>query len=142
MTSIIVISGFLSKDVEVRMTPNGDKITSLSIPVSTGYGESKQTCWFRASFWGDKFEKMMPYLKKGSCLIVTGSLTRPPNTYVKDGQTMVSSLEISADMIQFAPGKKDEVQGQQEQKPQSSQQAPHIYKTSAAPSDHDDELPF
>lgn len=140
MTTTITIAGFLSKDVEVRMTPNGAKITSLSIPVSTGYGASKETAWFRASFWGDKFEKMMPFLKKGSCLIVTGSLTKPPHTYQKDGQTMVSSLEISADMIQFAPGKKDEAQGQQEQKPQ---QAPHVYKTSASSSDHDDgDLPF
>lgn len=139
MTSTITITGFLSRDPEVRVTPNGNKITSLSIPSSHG-GTDKKTTWWRASFWGDKHEKIMPYLKKGSCLIVTGSLTRPPNTYVKEGVTQVSALEISADMIQFAPGKKDE--GQQEQKPQQSQPAPHVYKTSAASEHEDSDLPF
>jgi single-strand DNA-binding protein len=138
MTTTITLAGFLSRDPEVRVTPKGAKITSLSIPSNHKWGENQETTWWRASFWGDKHEKILPYLKKGSCVIVTGSLTRPPNTYVKDGQTHISALEISADMIQFAPGKKDE--GQQEQKPQP---APHVYKTSATSSDHDDgDLPF
>ena len=140
MTTTITLAGYLSRDPEVRMTPNGGKITSFSIPTNSGFGAEKKTTWWRASFWGDKHEKIMPYLKKGSCLIVTGSLTRPPNTYVKDGVTQMSALEISADMIQFAPGKKDE--GQQEQKPQQSQPAPHVYKTSAASEPDDDGLPF
>lgn len=139
MTCIISLTGYLSRDPEVRVTPNGGKITSLSIPTSSGFGEKKATTWFKASFWGDKHEKIMTYLKKGSCIIVTGSLTRPPNTYVKEGQTHISALEISADMIQFAPGKKDEAQ---EQKPQQGQPAPHVYKTSTASEPEDDGLPF
>lgn len=138
MTTTISICGFLSRDPETRVTPNGAKITSLSVPSNHRRGENQETTWWRASFWGDKHEKILPYLKKGSCIIVTGSLTKPPNTYVKDGRTYVSALEISADMIQFAPGKKDEAQ---EQKPQA-QSAPHVYKTSAASEPEDDGLPF
>lgn len=135
MTTVISVSGFLSRDPETRVTPNGAKVTSLSIPVTIG-GQNKSTVWWRASFWGDKFEKMMPYLKKGSCLIVTGTMTRAPTTYVKEGKTMINSLEISADMIQFAPGKKQEETVQ-------TQVTPHVYKTSSQPNyEPESDLPF
>lgn len=134
MTTTISICGYLSRDPETRVTPNGAKITSFSIP--TNHGKDKETTWWRASFWGEKFEKIMPYLKKGSLISVTGSLTRCPNIYTKNNATLVSALEISADLIQFLPNKKEE------NPEQKSQNSAHVYKTNAASEIEDADLPF
>lgn len=99
---IITITGPMGKDPETRSTPSGAKVTSWSVATSIGFGEKKQTVWWNVSYWGDKFDKMLPYLKKGKIISITGSLSREPQIYTgKDGVAKVSALDITAEMINF-----------------------------------------
>lgn len=107
----VQIAGRLGKDPETRFTASGQKVTSFSLAVSHRKGKEEQTIWVRVTIWGDRFDRMMPYVKKGSGLIVIGKMS-PPSTYVdKEGRTQVS-VEVTAESIEFNPfGKSDGSEG-------------------------------
>lgn len=104
---IVHIAGNLGKDPETRFTANGQKVTSFNIAVNQRKGKEEITVWVRVVIWGDRFDKMISYLKKGSGIIVTGRMN-PPTTYAdKEGRTQVN-LEVTAEMLEFSPfGKSD-----------------------------------
>lgn len=109
---IVHIAGHLGKDPETRFTANGQKVTSFSVAVNQRKGKEDVTVWVRVTVWGDRFDKMISFLKRGSAVIVTGKMN-PPSTYVdKEGRTQVT-LEITAEMIEFSPfGRTDKPEGQ------------------------------
>lgn len=136
---IVQIAGNLGRDPETRFTPNGQKVTAFSIAVNQRKGKEDVTMWVRVTVWGDRFDKMIAYLKKGSSIIVIGRMN-PPTTYVdKEGKTQVS-IEVTAEMLEFSPfGKTDRpADGQQPYaNAQSAYQpagAPQISNTSQTPS--------
>jgi single-strand DNA-binding protein len=103
----VYLAGHLGKDPETRFSPNGVKITTFSIATNQRKGKEEVTTWVRVVIWSDRFDKMLPYLKKGSAVIVSGSMN-PPSSYTdKEGRTQIS-LEITADDIQFSPFGKSE----------------------------------
>ena len=112
------LAGNLGKDPETRFTPSGQKVTTFSVATSHRKGKDKEevTIWVRVTVWGDRFDKLLSFLKKGSSVIVGGRMN-PPNTYVdKEGRTQ-TSLEITAEMIEFSPfGRSDRAtEGQSQQ---------------------------
>lgn len=104
---IVHLAGHLGKDPETRFTPSGQKVTTFSIATNQRKGKEDVTLWVRVTVWGDRFDKLMSYLKKGSAVIVVGKMN-PPTSYTdKDGRTQIS-LEVTAEMIEFSPfGKMD-----------------------------------
>ena len=109
---IVHIAGHLGKDPETRFTPSGQKVTTFNMAVNQRKGKEDVTIWVRVTIWGDRFDKMLSYLKKGSAVIVTGRMN-PPTSYTdKEGRTQIS-LDITAEMIEFSPfGKSDRMDGQ------------------------------
>lgn len=123
---IVHVAGHLGKDPETRFTPNGQKVTSFSIAVNQRKGKEDVTMWVRVTVWGDRFDKIMSFLKKGSGVIVTGKMM-PSSSYTdKEGRTQVT-MEVTAEMIEFSPfGRTDrsgEGQGQQSSYSNSNQGA-------------------
>lgn len=105
------IAGHLGKDPETRFTPSGQKVTTFSIATNQRKGKEDVTIWVRVTIWGDRFDKILPYLKKGSAVIVTGRMN-PPSSYTdKEGRTQIS-LEVTAEMIEFSPFGKTDREGQ------------------------------
>lgn len=104
---IVHIAGHLGKDPETRFTPSGQKVTTFTIATNQRKGKEDVTIWVRVTVWGDRLDKLMAYLKKGSAVVVTGRMN-PPTSYTdKEGRTQVS-LEVTAEMIEFSPfGKSD-----------------------------------
>lgn len=104
---IVHVAGHLGKDPETRFTPSGQKVSTFTIAVNHRKGKEESTTWVKVTVWGDRFDKMFPYMKKGSGVIVTGKMN-PPSSYTdKEGRTQIS-LEIVAEMIEFSPfGKQD-----------------------------------
>ena len=114
---IVHIAGNLGKDPETRFTANGLKVTTFSVAVNQRKGKEEVTVWVRVTVWGDRFDKMISFLKKGSGVIVSGRMN-PPTTYVdKEGRTQVT-LEITAEMLEFNPfGRTERAEGQQGAQP-------------------------
>ena len=99
---IVHLAGHLGKDPETRFTPSGQKVTSFTIATNHRKGKEDVTIWVRVTVWGDRFDKMISFLKKGSGVVVTGRMM-PPSSYTdKEGRTQIS-LEVTAEMIEFSP---------------------------------------
>lgn len=109
---VIEIAGHVGRDPETRFTPNGQKVTSFSIASTLKRGSKEETIWVRVTVWGDRFDKMMPYIKKGSALIVIGELSQAPQIYTdKNGDQQVS-IDMTAEMLRFSPfGRGDRQEG-------------------------------
>ena len=70
--NIITVAGRLGVDPEVRFTSNGQKVTTLRMAVNVRKSGKEETIWYRVTVWGENFDKMISFLKKGSALIVFG----------------------------------------------------------------------
>ncbi|HEY2810893.1 MAG TPA: single-stranded DNA-binding protein [Rhabdochlamydiaceae bacterium] len=100
----IIIAGHLGADPEVRFTSSGQKVTTLRVAtrVRRGGKDKDETIWWRVTVWGEQFDKMIPYLKKGSPLIVCGELNKPEIFTDREGRPQIS-MSITASNLQFSP---------------------------------------
>jgi single-strand DNA-binding protein len=105
--NFIHIAGHLGADPEVRFTTSGKKVTTLRVATRSRKGGQDETVWWRVSVWGEEYDKMISYLKKGSPVIVFGEMSKPSIYTDRDGKPQIS-LDITASAIQFSPfGKPD-----------------------------------
>lgn len=100
--NFLQIFGRLGADPETRFTSGGQKVTSFRVACNVKKGGKEMTMWWRVTCWGDRFDKMMTYLKKGSAVIVMGTMGMPEIYTSRDGAQQVS-LDITADSLHFSP---------------------------------------
>lgn len=112
--NIIQIAGHLGSDVETRFTADGLKVSSFRVATNVRRGNRDETIWWRVTLWGDRFDKMLPYLKKGSAIIVVGEFSRAEIYTDREGKQQVS-LDIRAEFIRFNPFPRGERTGQEQQ---------------------------
>lgn len=110
MNTITVI-GHLGADPVTRFTASGQKVTTFNVATNARKGGNDVTIWFRITVWGDRFDKMISYLKKGSAIIVIGELQKPEIWTDKEGRPQIT-LEVTAEMLRFSPLGKER-QGQE-----------------------------
>lgn len=100
------IMGNLTRDPELKYTPAGKAVCSLSIAnnrVYTKNGEKvTEVSYFDVEVWGVVAENCAKYLFKGSGIIVEGRLRQ--DRWEKDGKTQ-SRVRISANSVHFLPKK-------------------------------------
>ena len=114
------IMGNLTRDPELKYTPSGKTVCSLSIAnnrVYTSKGEkTTEVSYFDVEVWGAAAENCSKYLTKGSGIIVEGRLRQ--DRWEKDGKTQ-SRVRITANNIHFMPKKAGAAgpSGQQQQQP-------------------------
>ena len=99
---IVQIAGRLGKDAESRFTPSGQKVTTLTLAATVRKAGKEETVWWRVTIWGERYDKMMPYFKKGSALIVVGEMSKPEIWTDKEGRPQ-TSLDMTADIVRFNP---------------------------------------
>jgi single-strand DNA-binding protein len=99
---IVEVAGHLGSDPEVRYTPSNQKVTSFRVATNIKRGEKEKTVWWRITCWGDRFDKRLAYLKKGSAVIVVGEMGIPEIYTDKSGNQQIS-LELTAEIISFSP---------------------------------------
>lgn len=105
--NLVQIAGHLGADAETRFTPSGQKVTNLRVAANSRRNNKDETVWWRVTIWGDRFDKLLPYLKKGSAVIIVGEMSKPEIYTDKDGNPQVT-LNVTAEMIKFSPfGKND-----------------------------------
>lgn len=58
----------LGRDAEVRITPNGKQVANLSLVYNYGQkeGDEYPSQWIDAALWGERAERLAPFLLKGS----------------------------------------------------------------------------
>ncbi|MBN2479206.1 MAG: single-stranded DNA-binding protein [Parachlamydiales bacterium] len=106
--NIVHIAGRLGVDPEVRFTSNGQKVTTLRVASNTRKAQKDETIWWRVTVWGENFDKMISFLKKGSAIIVVGELMKPEIFNDREGNPQVS-MGITASNIMFSPfGRSDQ----------------------------------
>jgi single-strand DNA-binding protein len=98
----ITIIGHIGADPVVRFTSSGQKVTSFTVATNSRKGGADITVWFRVTVWGDRFDKMIAHLKKGSAIIVIGELQKPEIWTDKEGRPQVT-LELTANSLHFSP---------------------------------------
>lgn len=104
----MTIMGHLGSDPEVRFTSSGQKVTTLRVAANQRRGGKDETFWWRITIWGEQFDKIMPYFKKGSAIIASGEMLKPEIYTNREGQPQVS-LNLVAYHIAFPPfGRKEE----------------------------------
>lgn len=106
--TITVVGGFLGKDPEVRFTPSGTAVCTMSVASTPRKKDGDQwiddkenTVWFRVSQWGKEGEKCADQFRKGDKVIVTGRFSL--STFVNKDNETVSVPEINADGIALMP---------------------------------------
>jgi single-strand DNA-binding protein len=95
---------------ELKYLPSGAAVYTFSVAVNekwtTESGERKEKAtWFRCNAWNKQAETLSQYLKKGSQIMVTGTIEA--RAYLgKDGQP-ASSLELRVRDFTFLGGRGD-----------------------------------
>lgn len=109
----IILIGNLTRDPELRTTPNGYTVCDFTIAVNrrrSGQqqqqaGQQGDADFFRISAWRQLGENCAKYLSKGRKVFVSGPLSA--RTYQsQDGSTRVS-LDVTADDVEFLTSRAD-----------------------------------
>jgi single-strand DNA-binding protein len=118
MFHTVIIAGNLGRDPEMRYLPSGQAVTNFSMATSRKYTGSdgnlvKETIWFRVSVWGRMAEVCSQYLRKGSKVLVEGSLrpdpaTGGPRMWTRQDGTTSASYEVNASTVRFLSSRSDD----------------------------------
>ena len=108
MFNLVVLTGRLTADPELKTTPSGVSVTSFSIAVERRYkqGEEKQADFINIVAWRQTAEFVSKYFSKGSMIGIEGSIqTRKYQD--KDGNNR-TAFEVVANNVQFVGSKQSE----------------------------------
>ena len=100
----VFLIGRLTRDPEMRYTPQGSPVTSFGLAVNRNFvtktGEKKEeTCFVNLVIWGKRGEIAAEYLKKGSLIFVEGRLNF--RSWETQDNEKRSTLEVHVDNFQF-----------------------------------------
>lgn len=70
----VIISGNLTKDMEVMVTKNDMNIGKFTVAVNNGYGENTNTQFYPVVMFGKRVESLQKYLLKGAKVIIEGQI--------------------------------------------------------------------
>ena len=113
MINVVVLTGRLTADPELRHTTSGIAVTSFSIAVDRRYrsGEERQTDFINIVAWRANAEFVSNYFKKGQLIAIEGSI-QTRRYQDKDGNNRVA-FEVVANNVQFAESKRDSARPEQ-----------------------------
>ncbi len=99
----ITLMGNLTRDPELRQTPNGQNVTSFSLALNRSYkdqsGEWQEaTDYVDVVAWGPLAERVSQYLTRGSRCLVQGRLQS--RNWEQEGQKR-SKVEVLANDVTF-----------------------------------------
>jgi single-strand DNA-binding protein len=102
--NVVVITGNLTKDPELRSTPSGTSLCKLRVAVNSRRKDSSgewidKPNYFDVTVWGAQGENCANYLFKGRPVAVQGRLDW--REWEADGGGKRSAIEIIAESVQF-----------------------------------------
>ena len=110
----VMLIGNLTKDPELRYTPQGTAVVNLRLAVNRKFRSNKsqelkeETCFITAVVWDKQAEACNQYLHKGSPIFVEGRLQS--RSWEDNAGQKRSAIEVRAERVQFlgtAPAKQE-----------------------------------
>lgn len=103
----VILMGNLTRDPELRQTPNGQNVCSFSLALNRSYKGSdgnwqEATDYIDVVAWGPLGERVSQYLSKGRPCLVNGRLQS--RSWEQDGQKR-SKVEVVAQDVTFLGGR-------------------------------------
>lgn len=101
----LFIVGNLTRDPELRSTPNGIPVCTFTVAVNrrraagAEAGQQPEADFFRVTAWRQLGENCNRYLAKGRKVAVVGAVQ--VSTYTAQDGTTRASLEVTADDVEF-----------------------------------------
>lgn len=141
MTNRAVLVGRLTKDPDLRFTPNGLAVCTFTLAVNRPF-KNQQTGEYDADFiqivvWRKAAENCANYLTKGSLVAVDGRIQT--RSYQNNQGQKVYVTEVVAENVQFLQTKKQEPQSKEPEQPQD---VPFTNAEFENIDLNDDDLPF
>ena len=103
----VLLMGNLTKDPELRYTPQGTAVANLRLAVNRKYRTKDQelkeeVCFITAVVWNKQAETCNQYLHKGSGVFIEGRLQS--RTWEDNAGAKRSVIEVKAERVQFVGG--------------------------------------
>lgn len=100
----VFLIGNLTRDPELRYTPNGTAVANLGLAVNRRFKDSsgelkEEVCFLTVTVWDKQAEACCQYLKKGRPVFVEGVL-QSRFWETNDGQKR-SAIDVRAERVQF-----------------------------------------
>jgi single-strand DNA-binding protein len=146
MFNLVVLTGRLTADPELKTTPSGVSVTSFSIAVERPYkkGEEREADFINIVAWRQTAEFVTHYFTKGSLIGIEGSIQT--RRYEDKNGNNRTAFEVVANNIQFVMPKSAAERaftGENNESPSEEQGFSNIETEDFAQMDiSDDDLPF
>ena len=107
MLNVVVLTGRLTADPELKTTSSGIAVCSFSIAVERRYrsGEERQVDFINIVAWRSSAEFISKYFKKGSLIGIEGSIQT--RRYTDKNGNNRTAFEVVANNVQFVESKRD-----------------------------------
>lgn len=104
----VVLGGRLTADVELKQTPSGVSVCSLTIAVNRKYSKEGEqaTDFIRCQAWRATAEFISKYFQKGSSICVTGSIQT--RTWTDNNNQKQYATELVIDEAYFVDSKSEQ----------------------------------
>lgn len=102
MLNKVILSGRITRDLEVKQTANGNTVVTFSLAVERNFakqGEERQTDFITCVAWGKTAEFIGRFFSKGRSIAIIGSLRS--RTYDDKNGTKHYVTEVNVDEAQF-----------------------------------------
>ena len=107
--NLITIAGRLGSEAVLKSLPSGKEVVNFSVAVDIGRGENKQTLWVDCSLWGDRAQKLGPYLTKGKQVALSGDFNL--RTFQKKDGTPGAAITCDVQRLTLMGGRETGEQG-------------------------------
>lgn len=134
----IFITGNLTRDTELAETSTGVKVCHFSVAVNRGYTNAdgeRETDFFNCVAWRALADNCSRYLRKGSKVLVSGTLQNRSYEDREGNKRTVS--EIIASDVEFLSSRQNNDVQEPESQPQRTGKRPQLQAF-----DDDDDIPF
>tara|TARA_R110002020_G_scaffold355609_1_gene568293 strand:+ start:66 stop:461 length:396 start_codon:yes stop_codon:yes gene_type:complete len=102
----VIVSGRLTRDSELRHTPNGTAVTDIIVASNRIWSKDsdrqEETTFVDVTIWGKQAESLQEYLVKGRHVMVVGRLKL--NKWETEEGGKRSKLTMVADKVNLTPG--------------------------------------
>jgi single-strand DNA-binding protein len=134
----VVLVGRLTKDPELKYTPNGVPVATFTLAVNRPFSKEKEADFINCVVWRKPAENAANFLKKGSLAGVDGRIQT--RSYEGQDGKKVYVTEVQAESVQFLDSKPKE--DKQEKTAPQTRVTEDPFQGQGQIDINDDDLPF